>query len=81
MAYNMIGRTEKNYDFPVGSLEQAVLSFITERCEDLRFDTQNGDQLTGRSLKANQIPYNMEKDIDRLCLENALVRFMRSGKK
>lgn len=81
MAYNMIGRTGRSYDFPAGSMEQAVLSFITERCEDLRFDGVNGDQLTGRSLKANQIPYNMEKDIDRLCLENALVRFMRSGKK
>ena len=35
----------------------------------------------GTSLKANQIPFNMEKDIDRLCLENAVDRFLKSGKK
>ncbi len=35
----------------------------------------------GKSNKLGQIPYNMEKDIDRLCLENAIDRFLRSGKK
>ncbi len=35
----------------------------------------------GASIKKNQIPYNMEKDIDRLCLENAIARFLKSGKK
>ena len=35
----------------------------------------------GKSNKPGQIPYNMEKDIDRLCLENAIDRFLRSGKK
>ena len=67
--------------YSAGSMEHAALTFIRERCEDLGFDDKNGDALTGRSLKENQIPYNMEKDIDRLCLENAVVRFLRSGKK
>lgn len=35
----------------------------------------------GKSNKPGQIPYNMEKDIDRLCLENAIDRFLRTGKK
>lgn len=37
--------------------------------------------MDGASIKAGQIPYNMEKDIDRLCLENAIKHFMESGKK
>ncbi|WP_461811734.1 hypothetical protein, partial [Faecalimonas sp.] len=32
-------------------------------------------------MKLNQIPINMEKDIDRLCLEKAIERFLKSGKK
>ncbi|MGF0033734.1 hypothetical protein ACQRBN_12315 [Bariatricus sp. SGI.154] len=30
-------------------------------------------------MSTHQIPYNMEMDIDRLCLERAIHRFMRSG--
>lgn len=81
MAYRMIERAAKKYNYPAGSMEHAVLTFIRERCEDLRFDYKNGDACTGRSLGENQIPYNMEKDIDRLCLENAVARFLESGKK
>lgn len=81
MAYKMIRRAAGRYEYPAGSMEHAVLTFIAERCEDLRFDTVNGAACTGRSLKENQIPYNMEKDIDRLCLENAVARFLQSGKK
>lgn len=81
MAYTMIRRPIKKDNYPAGSLEHAVLTFIRERCEDLRFDHENGASLTGRSLRENQIPLNMEKDIDRLCLENATARFLRSGKK
>ena len=81
MAYKMIKTTVRKDKYPADSMEHAVLSFIRERCEDLRFDLENGEQLTGRSLKENQIPFNMEKDIDRLCLENAVARFLHSGKK
>ena len=35
--------------------------------------------ITGKSLKANQIPYNMEMDLNRLCLEKALETFIDSG--
>ena len=81
MAYKMIQKSVKKNEYLPGSMEHAVLTFISERCEDLRFDPINGDACTGRSLKENQIPYNMEKDIDRLCFENAVERFLQSGKK
>ena len=81
MAYTTIKRSVQKDKYPAGSMEQAVLSFLADRCEDLRFDFVNGKKQTGRSLKENQIPFNMEKDIDRLCLENAAMRFLRSGKK
>ena len=81
MAYKRIKAPAGRDQYSAGSMEYAALTFIRERCEDLRFDDKNGDALTGRSLKENQIPYNMEKDIDRLCLENAVARFLRSGKK
>ena len=81
---DLVDRTENNIEF---TFEEAVLRFIREDCEGLRFDekkekeeTENGVYL-GTSLKENQIPYNMQMDIDRLCLENALARFLKSGKK
>ncbi len=81
---DIFDRTENNIEF---TFEEAVLRFIREDCEGLRFDekkekeeTENGVYL-GTSLKENQIPYNMQMDIDRLCLENALARFLKSGKK
>lgn len=81
MAYTMIKKAVEKNEYATGSMENAVIAFIRERCENLRFDRVNGEQYTGRSLKENQIPLNMEKDIDRLCLENAMTRFMKSGKK
>ena len=63
-----------------------ALLFIRNRCEDLKFDQDNlqrkefKDQ-DGRSSAPNQIPYNMEKDLDRLCLEKAIGRFLDSGSK
>ncbi len=66
-------------------LKSAALRFIHERCEGLRFDPaieareeKNGCYL-GRSIGAKQIPYNMQMDVDRLCLERALERFVGSG--
>lgn len=89
MSYTMLNNeTIKKHNYTSDSLEGAVLSFIRDRCEELRFDKSKatsmdmeGIDLDGTSLKINQIPYNMEKDIDRLCLENAVDRFLKSGKK
>lgn len=88
MSYTMLNNeTIRKYDYATESLEGAALSFIRDLCEKLRFDKTKAmsfeDKLDfdGTSLKANQIPYNMEKDIDRLCFENAVNRFLKSGKK
>ncbi len=66
-------------------LKSAALRFLHERCEGLLFDPEKEaeEQQTGvflgKSLSAGQIPYNMEMDIDRLCLEKALEAFIDSG--
>ncbi|MBO4368088.1 MAG: hypothetical protein J5859_05190 [Clostridia bacterium] len=66
-------------------MKSAALRFIHDRCEDLRFDRQIEAQeartgvLQGSSIAPNQIPYNMQKDIDRLCLERELECFIDSG--
>lgn len=66
-------------------LKSAVLRFLHERCEDLLFDWQiekeeeRSGRFCGTSLASNQIPYNMQMDINRLCLERELERFMDSG--
>lgn len=89
MAYTMLDNTTiRQRDYAADTLEAAALSFIRERCEGLRFDKDRAMSRTdgkldfdGKSIKRNQIPFNMEKDIDRLCLENAVDRFLKSGKK
>ncbi len=66
-------------------LTSTAVRFLRDTCQDLRFSREKEQEeaatgiLQGRSLRANQIPYNMEKDIDRLCLENAVRRFAASG--
>lgn len=91
MAYTMLKNDIIPRNYPEGSLEQSALLFIRNRCQGLRFDKNRVTDITGKkaeeldfdgtSLQANQIPYNMEKDIDRLCLENAIDCFLKSGKK
>ena len=61
-----------------------ALAFIRECCEDLRFDCSTPDRKAladsdGRSAGKNQIPYNMERDLDRLSFEKAIGRFLNSG--
>ncbi len=61
-----------------------ALSFIRECCEDLKFDTDTPARIEmsdsdGRSAGKGQIPYNMEKDLDRLSFESAIGRFLSSG--
>lgn len=75
---------DKSDDFEfsqVSQLESHAIHFIRERCEELRFNKEYCacDDSLGTSLKKNQIPYNMEKDTDRLCLEVAVHRFLESG--
>ena len=66
-------------------LKSASLRFLHNRCEELRFDSaKEADEnatgvYLGQSLKPGQIPYNMQMDIDRLCLEKALEAFIDSG--
>lgn len=89
MSYTMLNNDAiRRHNYTSDSLEGAAVSFIRDCCEGLRFDKTkatsmdaDGIDFEGTSLKANQIPFNMEKDIDRLCLENAVDRFLKSGKK
>lgn len=65
----------------LSTLEERAIHCIRERCEELRFSAKYEacDDREGTSLKKGQIPYNMEKDLDRLCLETAVHRFLESG--
>ena len=66
-------------------LKSAALRFLHERCEGLRFspeierrEAETGCCL-GTSFRQNEIPFNMQMDIDRLCLERELETFIDSG--
>lgn len=67
------------------TLQEAAVCFIHDSCEDLRCDAgmarreEAENTFFGRSISENQIPYNQEKDTDRLCLEHAVKRFLCSG--
>ena len=66
-------------------LKSAALRFLHERCEGLLFDRQieEDEERTGLyrgvSLAPGQIPYNMQMDLNRLCLERELEKFMDSA--
>lgn len=86
MAYLYLEKMSNYKQNESGSLQEMVLSFIRNRCEGLRFDSSREDEkttqkYTGKSNKPGVIPYNMQMDIDRLCLENAVKRFLASGRK
>lgn len=74
----------RSEEFPDG-LKSAALRFLHEACEELLFDAEKEEKekaenvLLGKSLKAGQIPYNMQMDVDRLCLEKSLETFIDSG--
>jgi len=65
------------------TLVGAVQSFLRDDCENLQFlddeKHHNLEDLDGKSLEPGQIPLHMQYDIDRLCLEQALIRFLNSG--
>lgn len=88
MAYMALGANSPIYEKENGenlNLKTASVRFLHDTCEDLRFDSrkaameQEEGRRYGKSLKEGQIPYNMQMDIERLCLENAVKRFVDSG--
>lgn len=65
-------------------LKAAALRFLHKRCEGLRFDEAadaefGSGRYSGRSVSSCQVPYNMQMDTDRLCLERELGSFIDSG--
>ena len=65
-------------------LKSAALRFLHNSCEGLRFNEPadaefEGEPYTGRSISAGQVPFNMQMDTDRLCLERELENFIDSG--
>ena len=66
-------------------LKSAALRFLETRCIGLRFDEEKERTekekgvCLGTSLQPKQIPYNMQMDLDRLCLKNELAKFIESG--
>lgn len=74
MGYTRLKKVPVQKNYAKFGLEEAALAFIREDCEGLRFD-QEKDKMEYK------IPYNMQRDTDRLCLENAIERFLKSGKK
>lgn len=81
----MVGNSIKTEKYN-NDLDGQALRFINERCTGLRFDEsvteiEKTQGYKGTSINKNQIPYNMEKDVDRLCFSNAIKRFLQSGKK
>lgn len=75
------GKEEKEIER--SDLEAHAIHFIRNRCKQLRFKKDPEHMALkdkdGKSLKARQIPYNVEMDLDRRCLEMAIHRFMESG--
>ncbi|MBQ6260704.1 MAG: hypothetical protein IJK59_05590 [Firmicutes bacterium] len=74
-----------HYDPGDSGLRTMALRFIHTRCEGLGFDPKvdeeerAGGKFTGAGLAPGQVPYAMQKDTDRLCLERELEKFIDSG--
>jgi hypothetical protein len=71
---------ERHYDSVDYGLKAMALRFLHARCEGLGFaEDETDDAFHGTSLLPGQIPYNMQMDINRLCLERELEKFIDSG--
>ncbi len=76
---------DRHYDTIDHGLKAMALRFLHKRCEGLRFDAEKeaAEAAEGRYLGTgvlpDQIPYNMQMDINRLCLERELEKFIGSG--
>ena len=66
-------------------LKSAALRFIHERCEGLCFDEAISDRekntgiYEGTGLQPGQVPFDLQMDVNRLCLERELEKFIDSG--
>ena len=75
----------RHYDTVDCGLKAMALRFLHSRCEELLFDPGKEQEekekgiFLGTSLRPNEIPYNMQMDINRLCLERELEKFIDSG--
>ncbi len=71
---------ERHYDSVDHGLKATALRFLHVRCEGLGFrEPEDDGQYHGTSLLPDQIPYNMQMDLNRLCLERELEKFIDSG--
>ena len=86
--YGVNGPVEPCLHIPEGNsndLKSAALRFIHNHCEKLNFDEKiaesekNTGIFQGTGTASGQIPYNMQMDINRLCLERELEHFIDSG--
>lgn len=59
------------------SLEADCVAFLRQNCRDLLF-RKDREALTDRDGH-DGVPYNFERDVDRLCLERAIHRFCQSA--
>ena len=72
-------------DGAFNGLKCSALRFIHNSSEELKFnkyieaEEEATGEYQGTSLKPKQIPYNMQMDINRLCLERCLEHFIDSG--
>ena len=73
MGYNTLKNSGRIKKYTENSLEASALKFIRDCCENLRFNQEKTEKenaekkiFLGSSIKENQIPYNMQMDIDRL---------------
>ena len=64
-------------------MKGAALRFLHERCEGLCFDPEKESEdpvcCSGTSVLPGQIPFNMQMDLNRLCLQRELETFIDSG--
>lgn len=84
MGYTTLQRTGTRRPSGPSALADAALTLIREGCQNLRFraDKTQAEQTQGylgTSLRPHEIPYAMQMDVERLCLEKALERFLSSG--
>ena len=76
---------DSRYEQNEFGLKALALRFLHERCEGLGFkedpetESKENGGYQGTSLLPGQIPYNMQMDINRLCLERELEKFIDSG--
>lgn len=84
MGYTMLERIGGEVGKNPSNIRDSALTFIRERCQDLRFSEEKKQAeakgpFLGAGLHPHELPYNMQMDVERLCLERALDRFLSSG--